>query len=65
MSDPRVSYTCAYCGSSNITRSAEVSWNEELQQFEIECVGDVAYCYSEQCDGHKRGYVIVTNEVVA
>ena len=40
---------CAICKSENVMADAAVSWNDEINQWEIETVYDNAYC--ADCDG--------------
>ncbi len=40
---------CATCGSDNVRRDADATWNVELQQWELCAVYDNATC--EKCGG--------------
>ena len=39
---------CKYCGSSNVTRDAEASWDVHKQEWVLAAVQDQAYC--PECD---------------
>lgn len=40
---------CSSCQSENVVADAYVSWNDEIQKWEVEAVFDDAYC--EDCEG--------------
>lgn len=46
---PPISIHCATCGSQNIRRDASVTWDTELQMWEVVTVFDVADC--DDCGG--------------
>ena len=35
---------CSACQSENVVADASVSWNDEIQKWEVETVFDNAYC---------------------
>lgn len=49
MSQHRIDYHCAHCGSRDVRRNADVRWNMARQEWEIVAVFDHATC--EQCGG--------------
>jgi DnaJ-class molecular chaperone len=47
-----ITMICAVCGSDDVRRDADASWNPELQQWDLCAVYDNATC--EQCRGETR-----------
>lgn len=45
----KVEFTCAYCGSSEISRDAWADWNAETQSWVLGAVFDYAHCH--RCEG--------------
>lgn len=45
---PPKTYCCAVCGSAEVTRDANASWDDEEQEWVIEAVFDASYC--KTCD---------------
>jgi len=41
---------CSRCQSENVVVDASVSWNNEIQKWEIETVYDNAYCFDCERD---------------
>lgn len=45
----KLKMTCSHCGSDNVLKDAWVSWNDDLQVWEVESTFDNAFC--RDCDG--------------
>lgn len=45
----RVQLLCSKCGSSNVTRDAEASWDVNTQGWDLAVVQDQAFC--GECEG--------------
>jgi hypothetical protein len=45
----KIKIVCSNCGSEDVRRDADASWNEETQEWELLCVYDNATC--EDCEG--------------
>ena len=41
---------CSKCQSENVVADASVSWNDEIQKWEVETVFDNAYCFDCEHD---------------
>ena len=43
---------CSRCQSENVVADASVSWNDEIQKWEVEKVFDSAYCFDCEQETH-------------
>ncbi len=60
MADTNISIHCATCGSDDVRRDASVTWDTELQMWEIVTVFDNADC--EKCGGETS---LIEKEIAA
>jgi hypothetical protein len=43
----RIRPVCKVCGSSDVSRDAEVAWDVKNQEWTLKCVQDQAFCNGE------------------
>lgn len=49
MSNEKINVVCRDCGSDEVRRDADVAWNPESQQWELNAIYDAGWCCECDC----------------